>query len=233
MSNFKQYTGCFHIHFPVKLYREMIKVIADDAKKSGVNFIFLSPHTPEMETEKKQSINYFQEEGYYGKTMVFTGEEIDERSDKNHVITYGQKKWMGKISFEKSLPGINDENGLAFIAHPFGRHRIFILKSDHHWDKGLRNVTGIEIWSLLFDLVQNRTLFTLPWNYLDFPYNLRGPGKETLDLWDRYLNEKKITGIAGLDIHKLPLFWEAFDIKKSINYKFVFKVLRNLFFTLE
>ncbi|MCL5409089.1 MAG: hypothetical protein M1135_03640, partial [Candidatus Omnitrophica bacterium] len=140
----------------------MVEAIADDSKKSGVDFIFLSPHTPETETEKKQYINYFQEEGYYGKTMVFTGEEIDEQSDKNHIISYGQKEWIGKTSFEKSIPVINKKNGLAFIAHPFGRHRIFILNSNHYWNKDIKNVTGIEIWSLLFDLVQNRTLFTLP-----------------------------------------------------------------------
>ncbi len=226
MSNFYEYIGCFHIHLPIKHYNEFIDNIANDAENDSVDFIFLSPHTPETIMEK-QHTDYFQKEGYYGRTMVFTGEEIDEQSDKNHIISYGQKEWVGKIGFEKSIPIINNSDGLTFIAHPFGRHRIFILNSNHCWNKGIIKITGIEVWSLLFDLVQNKTLFTLPYNYLRFPYNLRGPDRKTLGFWDMYLKTNKTVGIAGLDIHKLPQFLKMFDIKRAITYRFVFKVLRN------
>ncbi len=230
MSNFTQYIGCFHIHMPLKYYNVFIENIANEASKSNLNFIFLSPHTPENkqnEQDKQKYIKYFQKEGYYNKLMIFTGEEIDECSDKNHIVAYGPKEWVGKTSFENSIPIINKSNGLMFIAHPFGKHRIFISNSNHCWNKGLIKITGIEIWSLLFDLVQNRTLFTLPYNYLCFPHNLRGPNQKTLELWDEYLKEKKTIGIAGLDIHKLLSPLSILDIKNSINYKFVFKILRN------
>jgi hypothetical protein len=80
---------------------------------------------------------------------------------------------------------------------------------------------------MLFDWAKTTRVYNLPVRYLGFPYNLQGPNPKTVNRWDALSLKKKVVGIAGLDIHPLPLFFKPLDINRSFAYRNIFKALRN------
>jgi hypothetical protein len=193
---------------------------------AGVDFLVVNSHTPRKKTWKSGKL--FQANGYYGKTLVMVGEEIDDRWRKDsHGLVMGLDRWIGRRKpFPETFAEVRQEKGLTFLAHPDGRHRLYGIKSDHAWKRWeISSVDGMEVWSLLFDWAGSTHIFNLPARYLGFPGNLQGPSPYNLALWDRLAQRQKTTGVAGLDIH--PLLLPCLDVKKNFNYATVFKVLRN------
>ena len=228
MSNYHHYVGCFHIHCPIK-NRSVLQDLGNCVRKTGVDFLFLTPHSP----ERWKSSRYFSWEDYYGTTLILTGEEVDEGTERNHLLVYGAERWLGKGLLEDIIPELEKLNGMSFIAHPYGRHNIFGRRVDHRWTKYWLNnqITGLEIWSLLFDFGKHTNPVNLPFRYLSFPNNLAGPDYLALKFWDHLLIKKPTPAVCGLDIHALPFFVRQFDFKKTLTYGFTFKILRNHIFT--
>ena len=224
MSNLYHYVGCVHIHCPPRR-SQILDSLCRDAANAGVNFLLLTPHSP----ERWQPARYFSQEGYHGTTLVLTGEEVDAWTEKNHLLVYGAGRWLGKQAIEAVVPEIGRKEGLSFIAHPFGRHNIFGRRAEHRWTKHHLNdrVTGIEIWSLLFDLAKYTNPINLPFRYRSYPDNLKGPDYLALRLWDAMLAERCVPAICGLDIHPLAFFLRPLDVKKTISFEFSFRILRN------
>jgi len=220
-----EYTGCLHVHISPGKHHDLLDEIAYDAKKASLNFLLLTPHTPSSLKHQE----YFSVEGYRNNVLILAGEEADEKSGKNHILVYGNKNWLGKKPVETMVSSIKENDLLSFAAHPDGKHRLFGFESDHRWTKRhlLENLSGIEVWSLLFDFSRKTNPSNVVFRYFGFPENLDGPLSSTLKLWDRILEKRKFTGVAGLDIHHLKFGMKYLDIKKTFEYGFAFKVLRN------
>ena len=195
------------------------------AKNAGLDFLVLTPHTP----RRRIYSDYFLMEGYNNDVLIFAGEEADEFSGLNHVLVYGNKNWLGKTNIEKTLFFAEKNSSLLFAAHPDGKHRLFGFEIDHRWRKRdlLEFLTGLEVWSLLFDFASRTNPSNVVIRYLRFPENLRGPFSPTLNLWDSVAEKRKFVGVAGLDIHPLRYGIKCLDIKKTFSYEFVFRILRN------
>ncbi|HOJ31416.1 MAG TPA: hypothetical protein PK165_07760 [bacterium] len=223
--NFREYTGCLHIHLNPVVRDEYLDDMAADAGRAGLNFLILTPHTPKNKKHK----DYFLGEGYRNNVMVLAGEEADEKSVFNHLIVYGDKNWVGRQPIHEIIKQVENYSLLAFAAHPYGKHRIFGIESNHQWTKKdfLNSITGVEAWSLLFDFAGKTNPSNMILRYFQFPENLTGPCYFTLKLWDKILNEKRFVGVAGLDIHPLKYAFRYLDIKERFSYGFVFKTLRN------
>ncbi|MGB9643299.1 MAG: hypothetical protein ACPL3Q_08920, partial [Candidatus Ratteibacteria bacterium] len=222
---FKEYTGCLHIHLDPEQYEKCLDEIAHYARNSGLNFFILTPHTP----RNKKHSDYFHCEGYHDKVMILAGEEADEKSSFNHLLVYGKGNWVGRQPIEKIIQRVENDSLLACAAHPYGKHRIFGIESNHQWTKKdfLHSITGMEVWSLLFDFAYKTNPSNMLLRYFRFPENLTGPSWFTMRIWDKMLTERKFVGVAGLDIHPLKYGFRYLDIKKRFKYGFVFKTLRN------
>lgn len=227
MSRYIEITGCIHIHFPLRKLEEKIELLGKEGEKAGLDFIVINSHTPEKTPEKYKKI--FNKEGYYGKTLVITAEETDDRKRQNHLLIIGEKKWYGnKDRAEDVLATIDKDVTISFVAHPEGYHKLFLIKKEHLWKNwDTDGFTGIEIWSMLFDWAEHTRIYNLPIRYLKFPENLKGPSKSLLALWDFLSLKRKVVGIAGLDIHSLPFLFYILDINRSFRYSSIFKGLRN------
>ncbi|MCX8082899.1 MAG: hypothetical protein N3D17_05840 [bacterium] len=227
MSRYTEITGCIHIHYPLRKLEKKIELLGKVGEEAGLNFLIINSHTPEKNSKKYENI--FKKEGYYGKTLVITAEETDDKRRQNHLLIIGGDRWYGKRkTAEDVLCDIKPYNIISFVAHPDGYHRLFIIKKQHLWENwDLDGFTGIEVWSMLFDWARDTRVYNLPLRYLGFPHNLKGPSKNILSVWDELYIKKKVVGIAGLDIHNLPFFFRMLDIKKCFQYSSIFKCLRN------
>lgn len=223
MSIYNEICGVIHVHFPKKKWKKYIEIIQKESKKSNIDFIILTSHTPKKNKEKYKDL--FEIDGYYENVLIIHAEEVDKKK-KDHFILIGKKKWTFDNEIENILKSRN-ENLIKLVVHPYGKHRLFFVKKDYKWRKWNENFDGIEIWSLLFDWADKTKIYNIPIRYLFFPSNLSSPSEKILKKWD-YLNlKRKVIGFAGLDIHNLPKYLKIFDFKKSFSYKNVFKTLRN------
>ncbi len=227
MSKYIEICGCIHIHYPLQKLQETFESIGEEGNAADLDFIVINSHTP-----KKNLFRYektFSNERYFGKTLIINGEETDDKNKQNHLLVIGGSKWYGnKEETALVLSEATNENCISFIPHPEGSHKLFLLKKEYFWeDWDMEGFTGIEIWSMLFDWAKSTRLYNLPVRYLGFPQNLEGPSSSILDRWDALSLKRKVVGIAGLDIHPLPLLFGLFDVKRSFAYRNVFKALRN------
>jgi len=227
---FNEYIGCLHIHINQETEKQTLESIFCEAKQSGLDFIILTPHTP----FNRRWNNYFSFEGYKGGLIVLTGEEADEGSGQNHILIYGNKLWLGKKPVEEIVSHQNNSL-LMFAAHPDGQHNLFGFPVDHKWRK--RNLfdflTGLEVWSSLFDFVEKTNPSNLISRYFSFPHNLQGPSFATLQEWDRILKKRRFVGVCGLDMHTLPFLMKFLDVRKIFRFGVIFRTLRNHIFTRE
>ncbi len=227
MSRFHEIKGCAHVHIPLSMLEVNLDPVGEAGEKAGVDFVIINSHTPEKRREKYEKL--FSYERYYGGTLVIKGEEADNANRKNHVIFAGPDRWLGHNRDTSSLlEAINREEGVSFIAHPEGFHKIFAVKKDYRWqDWDINSFTGIEMWSLLFDWTRTTRIYNIPARYLSIPYSLEGPSSRMLDIWDTLSLERRVVGIAGLDIHRLPLLFRLLDVRRIFSYEKIFRTLRN------
>jgi hypothetical protein len=227
MSRYRELCGCIHIHYPLQKLEETFEPVGKEGNIAGLDFLILNSHTPQKNLARYEKT--FKREGYFGRTLVINGEETNDKNKQNHLLVIGGSRWYGnKDKTTQVLSEITRENCLSFVPHPEGVHKLFLLKKRYCWeDWGMDNFTGIEIWSMLFDWAKTTRLYNLPVRYLGFPDNLTGPSSSILKRWDNFSINRKVVGMAGLDIHTLPLFFKPLDIKKSFAYHSIFKALRN------
>ncbi len=226
-----EYIGCLHIHINPGTKRQTLESIFHDARKSGLDFLILTPHTP----SKRKWNDYFSLDGYRNNVLVLAGEEADERSRLNHILIYGNRSWLGKQPVEKIVSCQRKDSLLMFAAHPDGKHRLFGFPVDHRWTKKqlFDSINGLEVWSALFDFARDTNPSNLVFRYFSFPRNFRGPTASTLRLWDTLVKKRKFVGVCGLDIHPLPRIMKHLDLKKTFGFDFVFKTLRNHILTTD
>ncbi|MCM8803893.1 MAG: hypothetical protein NC833_01395 [Candidatus Omnitrophica bacterium] len=223
MSIYNEIRGVIHVHFPRRKWERYIEIINKESKKAKIDFVILTSHTPKKNKEKYKDL--FEIDGYYNNVLVIHSEEVDEKK-KDHFILIGKKYWTNEKDIDKILKS-KDDNIIKLVVHPYGKHRLFLIKKDYNWKRWNENFDGIEIWSLLFDWADKTKIYNIPIRYLFFPSNISIPTERVLKKWD-YLNlKRKVIGFAGLDIHSLPKYLKIFDFKKSFSYRSVFNTLRN------
>jgi len=221
---YTDFTGCLHVHFSFRGRRGGPEFLASEAEAAGLDFLFLTPHTPHRAGPR----GYFSWDGYHGSVLLFAGEEADEKSRLNHLLIWGRKEWSGRRPLDEVERDLARCGAFAAIAHPRGRHRLFLRKADHRWNRPVPAcAAAIEVWSLLFDWARRTHPANVPVRYAGFPANIEGPDAGSLGFWDATLARRRITGLAGLDIHTLPFPLGFFDFGKKFEFRFVFSVLRN------
>lgn len=232
MSSYYRVKGCIHIHFPISLMERGIELISESANKAGIDFAIVTSHIPEKNLEKYEKI--LDLSGYYKNVLIISGQETNDKNKKNHLIIAGEKKWYKKKErIEDTIEELKDKNVISIVAHPYGSHRLFFKKKNYHWENWENRFDCVEVWSLLFDWASTTSPFNLPLRYFSFPGNLKGPDRKALVMWDKISRNRKITAIAGLDIHMLPSFLKFFDVKKNFLYTRTFSILRNHLFLKE
>jgi len=226
MPRYHEIVGCLHIHYPLSSPSSGMAFLAREARRAGLDFLITTSHTPKTARSRDRHRRIFAEAGYHGGVLVISGEEVDNETKESHALVLGFDDWLGrKGPFPAVFDRVEREGGMALIAHPDGRHQLFLVPRDHRWREWRVPVRGIEVWSLLFDWARRTHAVNLPFRYAGFPRNLAGPSAYNRRLWDRMALRGPAVGVAGLDIHRVP--FPSLDIRRRFEYRTVFKVLRN------
>ena len=213
--------GAFHLHSTYSDGTGTIKEIADDAKKSGLDWIIITDHNT-------LSGLHNDEEGWYNGLAVIIGEEISPGSG-NHYLSIGTKEEVScKLSPQEFINKIKSLGGIGFIAHP---DESVSRKNNYpplRWtDWNIKGFDGIEIWNYMSDWVDNYDSRLQLYHLLARHKILKGPTDNVLKWWDSLNNEntKIIPAVGSLDSHALK-----FGPVKVFPYHDTFKTITNHIF---
>lgn len=202
-----EYVGNMHMHTPYSDGEGYHARIARAAIESGLDFVIVTDHNVWVDGL----------EGYYGslpdqRVLLLVGEEVhDQRRDPqvNHLLVYGTEAEVAHHAPDpqKLISQIKEQEGFCYLAHPIEKAAPLFNEAALPWvDLDVEGYTGIELWNYMTEfkshLSSKLTAVRAAFNPEKY---ITGPFPETLNLWDRLLEEGKLVKvIGGADAHATP-----------------------------
>ena len=195
-----EYCGVIHVHSTYSDGSGSIPTILNAAHQAELDFLILTDHN----SLRARSEGW---EGWHGKTLLMVGDEVSGR--RGHCLAIGtQQRVNHRQDHQGILDDIHRQNGLSFIAHPHGTYRPLFTEKSHAWENwAANNATGLELWSYMFDWIQDFKYHRF-WNHYKYPHrHITGPDAQTLQKWDHLCQKRQCVAIGGIDAHarKVPL----------------------------
>lgn len=216
MSATTLYKGAIHIHTRYSDGTGSMEEVIDAARRADLNFIIISDHNT-------LGALYDGWQGWHDGVLVIVGAEVSPRIG-GHAIAVGVQDVDGYefMSEGEYLREITRQGGVAFVAHPEGKHKREFkvdLERWRHWETPL--FSGLEVWSFMHDWIEKLKLHKLLAFHKDPLGQITGPDPWVLAAWDRLAERRRIAGVSGLDVHAKRLFrlkrWTFFP------YEFLFR----------
>ena len=216
-----EYIGSSHIHSVYSDGSGEVKEIALQANESGLDFILLTDHN----TLRALDEGF---EGWYGKTLLIVGCEINDKENKNHYLALGiNETFSTRLPAGEYVRRVKEAGGIGFLAHP---HEKRCSMKEHpaypwtEWDTD--EFTGIEIWNHMSEWMEGLTEQN-KYNYFLHPLkSISAPPEETLKVWDELNLKRKVVGIGGVDAHAHRINVLGFVEMEVFPYKVLFKSIR-------
>jgi hypothetical protein len=212
-----EYIGNIHIHTRHSDGSRSTPEIAGDAGRSGLDFICVNDHdymTPSLHLE---------EEGFYGKVLVFMGSEIGGRY--HHYLAYDLQEMVKSdhATPQEVIDRVNGQGGFGFLAHPFEKGMPFVDRSlAYTWnDLSVSGFTGICIWNFSSRWKEQiktpfHGLFLLAFK----SQTLKGPSRKTLAYWDELCQSRRVAAVGGSDAHASLFKWGLLNFK-PLSYEYL------------
>lgn len=208
-------SGAVHAH---SLYSDGTGTIPDIVRIAdgcGLDFLIMTDHDT---LRPLQDIG----ESFHGRTLLLLGCEVSPPT--NHLLAFGAAICPENTSPpQQYIDDLRAQGALTFLAHPHDLGAPIARIPSYRWDEWpVTGFTGLEIWNHLSDWSGH--LGRLPgalWRAATPRYSLHGPDPETLRLWDELGRERRIVGVAGLDVHAISIAG-----RKIFPYGYTFGTLR-------
>lgn len=216
-----EYIGNIHIHSihsdGAKSYAE----IAEIAARTGLDFICINDHD-----YVQNSLN-ITEEGFYGNLLVLIGLEIGKRH--HHYLAFNLETMVRSDNLEPQevIDKVNKQGGFGFIAHPFEKGMPFYEGSiAYTWnDLSVEGFTGLCIWNFASRWKERiKTVFHGVFFLTFKSLALKGPSRETISLWDKLCQQRKVAAIGGSDAHGSGFIWGPIKIV-PLSYDFLLRTI--------
>ncbi len=223
-----EYVGAIHIHSSFSDGSGDVKDIGMFANEAGLDFIILTDHN----TLRALKEGY---EGWYGKSLMLVGCEINDKENKNHYLAFGINDTIStRLPAKEIVTKVKDKGGIGFIAHPLEKRSSMKEHPAYPWTEwDITGFNGIEIWNHMSEWMERLTEEN---KYQAFVHPLRSiesPTAETLELWDKLNMERKVVGIGGVDAHAHKINLLGFFEVEVFPYKVLFKSIRTHILTSE
>ncbi|MHB9041280.1 MAG: PHP domain-containing protein [Melioribacteraceae bacterium] len=216
-----EYVGALHIHSVYSDGSGEVKDIAQLANETGLDFILLTDHN----TLRALNEGF---EGWYGKTLLLVGCEINDKENKNHYLAFGiNEPYSTRIPAKEYVSKVKDAGGIGFIAHPNEKRSSMKEHPAYPWTEwNTDDFTGIEIWNHMSEWMEGLTEQN-KYNYFLHPLkSISAPQSDTLELWDKLNLKRKVVGIGGIDAHAHKVNVFGFVEMEVFPYKVLFKSIR-------
>ncbi len=216
-----EYVGALHIHSVYSDGSGEVKDIAQYANETGLDFILLTDHN----TLRALHEGF---EGWYGKTLLLVGCEINDKENKNHYLAFGiNEPYSTRIPAKEYVSKVKEAGGIGFIAHPNEKRSSMKEHPAYPWTEwNTEDFTGIEIWNHMSEWMEGLTEQN-KYNYFLHPLkSISAPPSDTLEIWDKLNLKRKVVGIGGVDAHAHKVNVFGFVEMEVFPYKVLFKSIR-------
>lgn len=208
LSKTPELIGAIHVHSSLSDGRLSPEKIAEEARKSGLDFVILTDHG-------NPNLKVIEREGEINGISIVAGSEIS--LFEGSLLAVGIKKPSYKISPvpNEAIDDIKELGGVSIIAHPEKTKN-----NDKIWD--LTKIDGMEIIDL-DDEILRKGIPSIFKAFLIYPINSRYAllslverPNDQITIWDKMLEKGKISGFYGLNLHgKVWIF--PFSYSKIFN----------------
>ncbi|MBI9073259.1 MAG: PHP domain-containing protein [Melioribacteraceae bacterium] len=216
-----EYVGAVHVHSVYSDGSGKIDEILNCASESGLDFVLLTDHNTLRPLEEGF-------EGWYGKTLLLIGCEINDKNNRNHYLAFGiDKTFSTRLPAKEYVKLVNDEGGIGFIAHPHEKRDSMKEHPPYPWtDWDVDGYTGIEIWNHMSEWMEGLTEENKYNRFMHPLKSIEKPPAETLEVWDKQSEKRKVVGIGGIDAHAHKMNVLGFFEVEVFPYKVLFKSIR-------
>jgi hypothetical protein len=216
-----EYIGAIHVHSIFSDGSGEVTDIAALAGESGLDFVILTDHN----TLRALKDGY---EGWYNKTLLLVGCEINDKENKNHYLAFNiDDTFSTRISAKEYVKKVKDAGGIGFLAHPHEKRTHMKEHPPYPWvEWDTEDFTGIEIWNHMSEWMENLTEQNKYQNFVHPLKSIIKPQDETLNLWDKLNLKRHVTGIGGIDAHAHKYNVLGFFEVEVFPYKVLFKSIR-------
>lgn len=221
-----EYIGAIHIHSVFSDGTADIDEIAGYADEVGLDFITITDHNTLRGLHENK-------EGWYGKTLVIVGTEINDKNNKNHYLAFGiDKTFSTRVEAKEYVKQVKEAGGIGFLAHPHEHRDSMKEHPPYPWtDWDTDDFNGIEIWNHMSEWMEGLTEEN-KFNHFVHPLrSIIAPSDETLKVWDELNIKRKVVGIGGVDAHAHKVNFMGFFEVEVFPYKVLFKSIRTHIFT--
>jgi len=216
-----EYVGALHIHSIFSDGSGEIQDIVKFANEADLDFIILTDHN----TLRALHEGF---EHWFDNTLLLVGCEINDKENKNHYLAFGINKTPSTRNPAKDyVSKVKEAGGIGFLAHPFEKRNSMKEHPPYPWTEwDCEEFTGIEIWNHMSEWMEGLTEQN-KYNYFVHPLkSIIGPSKETLEVWDKLSQKRKVVGIGGVDAHAHKVNVMGFVEFEVFPYKVLFKSIR-------
>ena len=215
----KDYKGCSHIHSTYSDGSGTMEEIVEAGREAGLDFIVVTDHNT---LEPK----YDGWQGWHDGLLVVVGAEASPRH-MGHCVALGIERCRNYrgIPPDVYLKEVQEQGGMAFVAHPLGKTKRLFRVRLAPWAKwDLDGLAGMEIWSYMHDWIDELTLLKF-WSHYRKPHaQISGPDPKVLAIWDELTRRRRVVAISGLDVHARKSW--PIPILNVFPYSELFKTIR-------
>ena len=216
-----EYVGAIHIHSIFSDGSGEIQDIVKFANEADLDFIILTDHN----TLRALHEGF---EHWFNNTLLLVGCEINDKENKNHYLAFGINETPStRTPAKEYVRKVKEAGGIGFLAHPLEKRNSMKEHPPYPWTEwDCEEFTGIEIWNHMSEWMEGLTEQN-KYNYFVHPLkSIIGPSKETLEVWDKLSQNRKVVGIGGVDAHAHKVNVMGFVEFEVFPYKVLFKSIR-------
>lgn|SRR5574341_4997 len=194
-----EYIGCIHIHSTDSDGSKPVSEIIKIGQEAGLDFLMFSDHMTLKSLKAGQ-------EGWFGKTLVVIGYEINDLKNKNHYLAFNLEEVLPEeMSVAEYVQEVKKRGGLGIIAHPDEIRNQLPQYPPYPWTAWeVSGFDGIEIWNQMSEWMEKLTKLNQFKMFLHPRKSLKGPTAKILNIWDSQAQSRKVVGIGGVDAHAHP-----------------------------
>lgn len=217
-KGYKDYKGAIHVHSRYSDGSGSLREIVESANQAGLDYLVITDH--HTLRHKREGA-----EGWHKRTLVMVGQEISPQA--NHYLALGIERPIDPkgMDTQEYIDEVNRQGGLGFIVHPDSQSKKSLPLRERPWSAWeVKDFTGLELWSYMYDWIDPVNLFNLPYYVFRPERAIKGPSKEALRRWDELTQERPVVAIGGVDAHARHII--PLGIFKVFPYRQLFSTVR-------
>jgi hypothetical protein len=221
METYFESVGAVHLHSDFSDGTLPIPEIARIAAEVNLDFLMFTDHNT-LEPKRRGF------EGWYGRTLVLIGCELNDPDDRNHYLVFRIRKEIPKgLKAADYVRLVRRRRGFGIIAHPSEKRNFSDAYPPYPWTNWeVRGFDGIEIWNQMSEWLEGVTRKNIAWRILHPLRSIRYPMWTTLNRWDTLNWKRRVVGVGGIDVHAFKYRFLGIFPVEIYPYKVQFKSIR-------